>query len=226
MRKAIIIYGPPGSGKGTQAELLAKRFSFIHFDTGRYIESLVHSPEMKKNVIVQRERKFFDTGKLCTPSWVLKTVKEATRKVAKSGYGIVFSGSPRTLFEAFGDQNQEGLLAELKGLFGKNNIFVVQLGVKDQSSMIRNSHRLICSVCGLPVMRVHKNEHCSFCGGAFRRRTLDKPEIIKVRLKEYRERTYPIIQNMRKRGVRVFEVNGEPVPYKVNHELIKKLKLK
>ena len=62
LKRAVIIYGPPGSGKGTQAELLAKKFGFIHFDTGRYFEALLHSPETQKNPVLRRERKNFDNG--------------------------------------------------------------------------------------------------------------------------------------------------------------------
>ena len=54
MKKTIIIYGPPGSGKGTQAELLARKFPLIHFDTGRYIESIIRAPGATKDPVIQR----------------------------------------------------------------------------------------------------------------------------------------------------------------------------
>ena len=60
MNKAIIIYGLPGSGKGTQANLLADKLGLIHFDTGKYLERIVHDPANKKNKIIRRERKNFD----------------------------------------------------------------------------------------------------------------------------------------------------------------------
>ncbi|MCP6720394.1 MAG: nucleoside monophosphate kinase [Patescibacteria group bacterium] len=224
--QAVIIYGPPGSGKGTQAELLVRKFSFIHFDTGRYGESLIYAPGAEKNTVLLRERENFETGKLFTPSWTLRIVSQATRRIAKAGFGIVYSGSPRTMFEAFGDKNNKGLLSILIKLYGKKNIIVVELKVKSQTSIERNSKRVVCSVCGLPILASSKNKKCSFCAGPARKRTLDKPEIIKVRLKEYRERTYPILKKMRSLGFRIREINGEPSPYKVYEQVVRRLGLR
>ncbi len=225
IKKAIIIFGPPGSGKGTQAELLAKRFHFIHFDTGSYIEKLVNAPGWWKSKILRRERKNFDSGKLCTPSWVLKIIKLAVTKIYKAGYGVVFSGSPRTLYEAFGTKNN-GLIQTLISLYGRENIFVLKLSIREKFSIERNSHRVVCSICGLPLLAKAKIKNCAFCGGTMRRRSLDKPEVIKVRLKEYQERTYPIIQGIKKLGIKLFEINGEPLPFLIHQEIVKKLKLK
>ena len=138
---------------------------------------------------------------------------------------IVFSGSPRTIFEAFGDRKNTGLIETLTALYGKKNVSVIKLNIHDQSSMKRNSARLVCSVCGLPILATAKNRHCSLCGGAFRRRTLDKPAVIKVRLKEYAERTYPILAGLKKLGFKIFPVNGEPAPYKIHKVIAKKIGL-
>lgn len=225
-KRAVVIYGPPGSGKGTQADLLARKYGFIHFDTGRYIESVVHNPALQKSAVIRRERKLFDTGILCTPSWVLKVVREATKKISKAGYSIVYSGSPRTLFEALGDKKNKGLFAELKKLYGGKNINIIRLKVGPKTSIKRNSNRLVCSVCGLPILAASKAKSCSFCAGPARRRTLDKPEVIKVRLREYEERTLPIVKEAKKLGVKIMEINGEPAPYKVHENIVKKLGLK
>lgn len=214
VKRAVIIYGPPGSGKGTQAELLAKRFGFIHFDTGRYFENLLHSPEAVKNPILKKERRNFDTGILLTPSWVLKTVSAATNQIAKTGASIIYSGSPRTMQEAFGEKNN-GLVKLLGKLYGKKNIAVIKLNVREKTSLKRNSARLVCSVCGLPALAKSKVKECSFCSGPMRKRTLDKPEVIKVRLIEYRNRTYPILAKMKQMGFAFKEINGEPAPYKI-----------
>jgi len=226
MAKAVIIYGPPGSGKGTQADLLARKFSFIHFDTGRYIEALLRSPEAKKDRILKREKKLFDSGILCTPSWVLKVVREEAARIARAGYNIVFSGSPRTLFEAFGEKGAKGLVDTLEGLYGKKNMSIVLLGVRDATSVKRNSHRLVCSVCGLPKLESAKLPHCPLCAGPMRTRSLDNADVIKVRLAQYRDRTYPIVAGMKKRNFSIFKVNGEPLPYKVSEKVVKALKLR
>ncbi|MGC9603377.1 MAG: nucleoside monophosphate kinase [Minisyncoccia bacterium] len=224
-KQAVIIYGPPGSGKGTQAELLARKYNFIHFDTGRYIESLVRAPGWQKSAILRRERHLFDTGKLCTPSWVSKISKRFTGQIAELGYSIVYSGFPRTQSETFG-KGKDDFMRFLEKLYGKKNITTIRLLVSEKASLARNSHRLVCSVCGLPLLGNAKIKTCTFCAGKMRTRSLDRPEVIKIRLKEYQNRTIPILQGMRKRGFRVAEINGEPLPYKVFESVKKTLKLK
>ena len=146
MRKAIIIYGPPGAGKGTQANLLADVSGMLHFDTGKYIEQVVHDSANRKNKIIQREKINFDSGKLCTPAWVLKITIDKIKELSRAGFGLVFSGSPRTVFEAFGDDVNEGVISVLEKLYGKKNIAPVLLRVAPKTSILRNSSRLVCSI--------------------------------------------------------------------------------
>jgi adenylate kinase len=224
MARAVMIYGAPGSGKGTQAYLLEAAKGFFHFDTGMYLEQVVHDSANAKNKEIQRERKLFDSGILLTPSWVLSVVKKKAGAIAKAGLDIVFSGSPRTLFEAFGDVKNEGLISFLEKAYGRKNLHFFVLKVSKKTSIWRNSHRQICSTCGAPVLyRKNGLPHCGFCGSPLRRRTLDKPEIIKVRLKEYQERTEPIIAKLKKMGYKVNAINGESAPYKVFKQIIKRL---
>lgn len=224
-KQAVILYGPPGAGKGTQAELLARRYGFIHFDTGNFLEHIVHSPNVSKDPALRRERVLFDTGKLNTPAWVLKMVDEETKKIGTAGYSIVYSASPRSLYEAFGKAQKRGLLATLLKFYGKRNIHPVWLNIRPATTLRRNSARKKCVVCGLPKLAKAKITHCPFCEGPLYTRTLDDPKIIKERLKEYRGRTYPILHEFRKRGIAVKKINGEPAPYKVFASILKVLKL-
>jgi adenylate kinase family enzyme len=75
----------------------------LHFDTGKYLEQVVHDPENLKDPEIKEQAKLFDSGILLDPSWVLEVVKEKTKKIAAAGFNIVYSGSPRTAYEAFGD---------------------------------------------------------------------------------------------------------------------------
>lgn len=225
MPKAIIIYGPPGSGKGTQAELLTRKYNVIHFDTGRYIESLINSPKAKKNKILAREKKLFDGGMLCTPSWVLKITREEAERIATAKFNIVFSGSPRTSFEAFGDEKNEGLIYALERIYGKKNITVIKIDIPEKDSIKRNSARFICDVCGLPRLSSVGGNHCALCAGILRKRTLDDPKVIPIRLKQYRERTYPIIKKVKLRGIIIKSIDGTPLPYKVHKKIVQALKL-
>ncbi len=216
---AVILYGPPGSGKGTQANLLATKLSLIHFDTGRFCEALVHDPDLQKNKVIARERKLFDSGKLMTPSFVLQEVTKHTKKIHRAGWGLVFSGSPRTLYET------KGLLPVLEKLYSKKNIFVFILEVPEKSSFSRNSKRILCSVCKAPLLTAYypskKPKFCPICAGSFYRRTLDDKKVIKIRLNEYKERTEPIFKLMGKRGYRLHRINGVQAPFKVFKQILK-----
>lgn len=225
-KRAIIMYGPPGAGKGTQATLLERKFNFIHVDTGRYIEGVVHSPEAKRDPILRREQILFDSGKLCTPSWTLKIIREAATRIGRAGFGLVFSGSPRTLYEAIGDKQNPGLVQTLEKFYGKKQITVIFLDIRPQTTLRRNSNRLVCSVCGSPVLAHAKTSHCLFCAAPLRRRTLDSPKVIKVRLKEFKERTYPILKEMKRRGWTIKKINAEGKPYKVFDTIVSVLELR
>ena len=210
-RIAVIMYGPPGSGKGTQANLLADKLGLIHLDTGRFLEGLVHDPANKSNKVIQKERKLFDTGILMTPSFVLKEIAKKTKFIAKGDEGIVFSGSPRTLFEA------KGLIPVLEKLYGKKNIYPFVLKIKESVSIKRNSNRIICSICRAPLLTKFypsKNpKYCPICAGPFYKRTLDNKETMKIRLQEYRERTEPVLGYLKKRKYKVSQVDGELPPF-------------
>lgn len=226
MKKAFIIYGPPGSGKGTQAELLARKFNVTHIDTGRYIEGIVHASEAKKDSVLLRERILFDTGKLCTPSWILKIISDIVCRLAKVGQGVVFSGSPRTLFEAFGDKQNSGLIKTLEVEYGRKNVLIIKLEVPSSASIKRNSSRLVCSLCGLPALGKSKVRRCAFCDAKMKKRTLDKPSVIKIRLDEYKNRTYPIFAELKKQKWSISEIDGTEAPYNVHNAIVKRLKLK
>lgn len=223
--KAIIIWGPPGSGKGTQAELLARSFGFIHFDTGRFLERLYLDKNALKDSIIKKEKKLFDEGFLNTPLFVLKIVSDATKKIGKGGLGVVYSGSPRTLFEAYGDEKNKGLLETLCDVYGKKNVHVIQLLVKDEIVTHRNNSRKVCSLCGLPKLAHTHADNCVFCGAPLRTRSLDNPTVMKKRLEEYKERTYPIIAKMKTEKYHIHKINGEPLPFVVFASVKKTLKL-
>lgn len=222
MRKfSIILYGPPGSGKGTQAELLAREFGLVHFDTGRFLESMVHDPARQREKIIRRERRLFDEGYLMTPSFVRKEVLRQIERLYQGGLGVVLSGSPRTLYEA------DSVISLLEKLYGKKNIFVIRFIISDEEVMRRNTARLLCRICKAPLLTKYypskTPKYCPVCAGPLYRRTLDKPEAMRLRLTQYRDRTEPVIKVWRKRGYRIHEVDGRLAPYKIFKEVMKRL---
>lgn len=219
MRKAIILMGPPGAGKGTQAELVAYKFGLIHFDTGRYLEDLFRENRMPSKI-----RKEFKEGDIVNPAWILKVFKEQIRRISKTGFGIIFSGSPRTIFEAFGDKKNKGIMDSLIQSYGRKNIIVFKLDIPSQTTMLRNSKRRICSVCWKPHLLGPSLRNCPFCGGKLIRRVQDKPQIIKNRLREYEERTKPVLRKMGDAGFKVVKIDGRPKPTVVFAAINRRLK--
>jgi adenylate kinase len=213
----VALYGLPGSGKGTQANLVAAKFGLINFDTGKLLESIWHDPKRQSDPVVKKERVNFDSGKLNTPSFVLNEVKKKTKEFAKDGSGIVYSGSPRTMFEA------EGLIPEIERLYGKSRIFFFLLDVDPKDSIARNSRRLLCNYCKTGLMALYypskKPKYCPICAGSLYKRTLDDKKIIPKRLLEYKERTWPIIGYLKKRGHKVVKLNGRKKPFEIFKEI-------
>lgn len=214
---ALVLYGLPGSGKGTQAMLAANTFGLVNFDTGRYLETLWYDPKRQKEALVRREKKLFETGKLNTPSFVLGEVAKAVQGIAKRGLGVVFSGSPRTMYEA------ERLIPILEQLYGKKRVYVFFLAVDPKHSLERNTRRRLCSMCKTPLLAKYypriKPKYCPVCAGSLYKRTLDRPDIIQKRIVEYNERTAPVLGYLKKRGYKIKNVNGRPQPYKVFRHL-------
>ena len=210
---AVIIYGPPGSGKSTQARFLSAKLDLVLFDTGRYLEAIVHDPKNQKNKIIKRERILYDSGKLMTPSFVLAAVKHRMKQLAEVDSSVILSGSPRTLFEA------RGLLPVLAKEFGRRNVFVFVLDVPRAVSVKRNGSRYICQVCAAPLLAEYypskRPKRCPVCAGPLYQRTDDRPKILLTRLEEYENRTKPIFKFMKTRGYHLVHIDGQPAPFKL-----------
>lgn len=218
---AVILFGTPGSGKGMQADLIAKSYGLMHVDTGQLIRNVFADPEALRNKTVAREKKLNDAGILNTPSWVLALLKNKVRLFSKSGYGVVFSGSPRTEYEA------SGLIPFLEKEFGRKNIHIFYLDVPLQTTMKRNKNRLVCTFCKRPLLSAYypsKNpKNCPVCGGKLQKRKDDTPGVYKVRYNEYVSRTRPAIDIAKKRGYSMTKIDGRPAPFRVFQKISSKL---
>jgi len=229
MRKVIMLYGPPGSGKGTQANLLAGKLGIMHFDTGKHLEQLVHDPGQQKNPKIRQAKKIFDSGALVDPAFVLEVTANKSKEVSNAGFGLAFSGSPRTVFEAFGDKTHKGLISLLEKEYGKKNVVPIFLKIDPKISILRNSKRMVCSICGTAILysdAAHQHKTCPLCGGELRRRTVDNPKVFETRITEYEKRTFPILAGLKKRGYKIISIDGKPMPYIVFANILKRLGVK
>lgn len=216
---AVMLFGPPGAGKGMQADMLVEEFGFSHLDTGRQLERIVHDPNRQSDPVIQQERQLFDSGQLNSPGWVKQMVMERVEEIASHGSGVVFSGSPRTVFEA------EGLIPLLERLYGEENLRVFVIKVRPETSIFRNFRRRVCDHGHSLIWSIENDAltNCPKCGAPLRRRTLDTEDAIRVRLINYEKRTKPVLEFMRERRVRIQEIDGEPEPKVVHQEIVKAL---
>jgi adenylate kinase len=227
--KAVIIYGPPCSGKGTQAKLLAERLSFFHLDTGALLRDLFYNSSQNKDVRLQHEKKLNEEGKLQTPFFVLPIVKNNIKKAIRLGQSVVLSGSPRTLYEAFGDKKHEGIITLLEKYYGKKNIFIFIIQISKREVIKRGLQRTICSVCRVSLLGSLKNNQkkcfktCPFCGGKIIHRFDDNKKVINIRLAEYHQKTESIFKELMKRKYKIFFIKGNFLPYRIHSLIVSKI---
>jgi len=225
----IILMGAPGAGKGTQAELLAERLNLYYLETSKVLEETFLS--VQKNDLInvgsqkfslKKEKILWQTGKLCDPPFVSYLVREKIKEISKKGKNLILAGSPRTVFEG------KEVVPLLKKLYGQKNIKVILLDISPQETIFRNSHRRICQLMRHPIVFSKETKNLTICpldgSKLMRRKGLDDPETIKVRLKEYKERTYPIIDYFKKEKLSLKIVDGSPSPAVIFENLIKSFK--
>ncbi len=228
MKRIIILIGPPGAGKGTQAGLLAERFNLYHWETSHIIGKMIE--EAKKGQFVkvegrkyyfEEEKRLSESGKLWDPPFLVYSVKKKFHELAREDKGIVLVGSPRTLYEG------EKIVPLLKKLYRIKNILVVRIRLSAKESLWRNSHRRECELMRHPILYTKETAKLSRCpidGSKLILRVDDKPEIIKRRLREYRQRTFPLIKLFEKKGLTIKSVNGSRPPAEVFKNILKAVK--
>lgn len=172
--------GAPGSGKGTQARFVQERLGFERVETGAILRSM----RTESTPLAKMITKMVDAGDLAPPPLVAELVIGKTKEILARGNGVVFDGSPRTLFEV------EELLKELgKDHVGK--IMAVCLDVPITDARERLLIRLVCAKCNTPATNNKKN--CVRCGAELTKRKDDDPEAMENRWNEYKYRTEPVI---------------------------------
>ncbi|MDD5621421.1 MAG: nucleoside monophosphate kinase, partial [Candidatus Pacebacteria bacterium] len=230
-KPVVIIMGPPGSGKGTQALLLVDKFGLHYHETSKMIESHIMNAKMGAYEIVNGkkypladERKKWSTGLMCTTELINYWGEKIIADLAKNNQGIVFSGSPRTFSEA------ELMMPFLEKLYQKKNIKIIFLTLKPEDTMYRNSNRRICELMRHPILFNEDTKNLKTCpldgSKLIERKGLDDPESIKVRLQVYKDTTMPVIDYLRKHKYFVKTVSAAPSPSVIFNNILKALDLK
>ena len=183
----LVLVGPPGAGKGTQAVFLAEHFSIPHISTGD-----IFRVNLKAGTPLGQEAKgFMDRGELVPDSVTNAMVKDRLTHDDVAN-GFLLDGFPRNVVQA---EVLRAILAEQKSPLDA----VLELNIADSEIIERLSSRLTCRSCGAPSPATATS--CAACGGELYQREDDKAEVIARRLEVYNEQTAPIIAFYRGEGL-------------------------
>ncbi|MSO71161.1 MAG: adenylate kinase [Alphaproteobacteria bacterium] len=188
----LIFLGPPGAGKGTQAQRLEKEAGARQLSTGDMLREAVASG----SEIGRRAKAIMDKGELVSDEVVIGIVGE---RLGQERQGFILDGFPRTVAQA---EALDRLLAEKKLKLDR----VVEFAVDDEALVDRLSGRFNCKSCGAMYHDRHKRPKvaglCDRCGGReFLRRPDDNPETIRTRLAAYARQTAPLLPYYRGKGL-------------------------
>ncbi len=199
MTRNLILLGPPGAGKGTQAKKLVDNYGIPQISTGDILRKAV-----KEGTSLGKEAKsYMDAGELVPDSVVIGIIEERLKEPdCKEGY--ILDGFPRTVPQA---EALDGILEKM----GSGIDHVVSIEVPDGELMSRLTGRWTCRNCG--AMFHEKSQppkepgKCDHCGGELYQRDDDKAETIKERLRVYNSQTQPLIEYYSHKGL-VRKIDG------------------
>lgn len=176
----IVLLGPPGSGKGTQSNLLAGKLGAKHLSTGDLFREILEDKSHPLYTKVQ----IIKEGKLVSDDVVNLVVEDGIQKPEYQN-GIIFDGYPRTIYQA---KALDRMLSDM----GRKIDLVIDLNVSQEVILFRILGRLVCSKCKQVFHKEQGLSTCSNCGGALVSRTDDTEEVIVKRLQEYETNTAPL----------------------------------
>lgn len=192
----LIIFGPQGSGKGTQADLLIDKLGLFYFEAGSFLRELAKKDKNIDETINIR-------GRLIPDEIVNKLVTEHLEKNVPERDNLLFDGYPRSV-------RQYVFLKNWLRQMGKSISSAIFLEISEDESIKRLSARRICEDCGAIynlITNPPEGIKCD-CGGKLTQRQDDTPEAIKERLKLFKEVTSPLLEVFNKEGL-LIKVDGE-----------------
>lgn len=195
----IVLMGPPGAGKGTQAELIKDRFPIPHISTGDIFRDAVN----KGSELGQEAQKYMSSGQLVPDDITTGIVKERINQ-ADCEQGFLLDGFPRTIAQA---QALDQALAAM----GKKIDLGINIDVPAELLIERLSGRISCKECKklyhLTYDPPREQGKCDICGGELLQREDDRGETVARRLEVYKQQTYPLLQYYENRGL-LFNIDG------------------
>lgn len=195
----ILLMGPPGAGKGTQAARLAAKYHIPHISTGDMFRAAVQ----EGTPLGQQAKAYMEAGQLVPDSVTIGIVRERLGK-PDARNGFILDGFPRTVAQA------QALDETLRDL-GLKLDRVINIAVPDADLVARLAGRRVCRGCGASYHVVYNPPRqdgvCDRCGGEIYQRDDDREETVKKRLSVYTSQTQPLIGYYQRQGLYV-EVDG------------------
>ncbi len=209
---AVILLGPPLSGKGTLASRLSLEMGMTHIATGDLLRE-----HMKNNSeLGEKARSFIEGGNLVPDSLVIEMVFDKIKSLPEVK-NYLFDGFPRTIGQA--EEFQEGLSE-------KGSLKVVLMEIEDEILVERASKRLFCPACNATYSQIvaPKLEGvCDVCGASLVQRQDDNPEVVTVRLVVYHNQTEPLVGFYNNKGLLLI-IDAKKSPDEVLKEALDVLK--
>ena len=197
----VIMLGPPGAGKGTQAERLALEYGVPKISTGDILREAVQAGTEIGRLV----RETMDAGHLVSDEMIIAIVRERLAR-ADTAPGFVLDGFPRTVRQA---QELDVMMV------GRGPLAVLHLVVPTDQLVRRLSSRRICATCGhnAPPM-APDDARCATCGGGLVHRSDDGDEVVRERLRVFDEQTRPLLAHYGSRPT-FFAIDGNQPPDRV-----------
>jgi adenylate kinase len=189
----VILLGPPGAGKGTQAKRLEEKYGLVQLSTG----DMLRAESQSDSALGRKVKAIMDAGQLVSDDIIIAMIGDRIDRVA--GKGFILDGFPRTVPQA---RALDRMLSEK----GQTLDRVIEMTVDEKALIERIAGRFSCAKCGASY---HDQNHrpkvagvCDVCGSRdFVRRADDNPEAVKTRLDAYRRQTAPILPYYREKGI-------------------------
>jgi adenylate kinase len=213
----VVLLGPPGAGKGTQAKTLSESTSLTHVASGDLFRAALRDG----TELGQLAKSYMDRGELVPDEVVIRMILERIAQPDCSG-GVIFDGFPRTIDQATA---LEKALAEQ----GKSIDVVLYMSVPQEVLLRRIAGRQTCRTCGatynIYYFPSHRPNICDVCHGTLYQRSDDSMETAQNRLDVYFAQTMPLIEYYRGQG-NLFEIDGQREISQVAEEMLKVLNIK
>jgi len=210
----IVFLGYPGSGKGTQASLLSRRYQIPQISTGDMLRAAVHA----RSELGKKAQDYLDRGALVPDEVMIRLVEQRIGEPdAKTGY--ILDGFPRTLNQA---QQLDRVLRE----HDRELTAVISLEIEKGKVVTRLTSRRVCRDCGklfnLLTDPPPANDICDACGGAVYQRSDDKPETVLHRIEVYEESTRPLKDYYSSQG-KLLEIDAGSRIDEIQSEIVRRL---